>query len=309
MSIQQLRALMAVVNHGGFRAAARALNVSQGGLTKSIAALEEEYGIDLIDRSAKGVLLTARGESFLEFAKAILEETDRADRWLKTNANDASPTVSLGISIEPSIRLVPAVLQDFRRIMPDVAVRLTQGISHDLLSALRESKIELAVVRLPRNFDAGDLKVERLYQSEPVIVGRAGHPGARATSLRDLVKFDWVVAGDTSQQGAMSDDSIWELFDREALGRPRFAAISNSLFSIVSMLMESDALARVPRALLEHPLVAKNLIAIPVEEPPVPYWIAIVYKTTRRLSPGGQTLVAMISSFARISRAIVGEAS
>jgi len=307
MSIQQLRALMAVVLHGGFRAAARALNVSQGGLTKSIAALEEEYGIELIDRNAKGVVLTEKGEAFLEFAKALLEEADRAERWLRTQSDGSFASVSLGFSIEPSIRLIPAVLRDFRRIMPEVSVRLSQGMSLDVLSALRENKVELAVVRLPRNFDAGELRVERLYQSEPVIVGRVGHPGARATSLRELVQYDWVVAGDTWQQGPVTDDSIWELFDRESLGRPRFAATCNSLFSIVSMLMESDSLARVPRALLEHPLVARNLAAIAVQEPPIPYWIGIVYKGSRRLSPATQTLLAMLLSFSRISRALASD--
>jgi len=308
MTIQQLRALMAVVTHGGFRAASRILNVSQGGLTKSIAALEEEYGVDLIDRTAKGVQLTSRGEAFLHFAKAILQEADRAEQWLKAHSRDLSASVSLGVSIEPSIRLAPAVLQDFRKSLPSVGVRLTQGVALDLLNALRENKIELAVIRLPRNFDESDLRVDRLYQSEPVVVGRVGHPGANATSLRELVKYDWVVVGDTSQQGAMSDDSIWELFDREGLGRPRFAAVCNSLFSIISMLTESDALARLPRAVLDHPLVSRNLVAVPVVEPPVPYWIAIVQKASRRLSPEAQTLRAMLTSYARISRAVIRDA-
>ncbi|WP_099722179.1 LysR family transcriptional regulator [Bordetella bronchiseptica] len=307
MTIQQLRALMAVVSHGGFRAAARALDVSQGGLTKSIAALEQEYGVDLIERSAKGVLLTPKGAAFVPLARAIVEEAERAEGWLRAQSGELSTSVSLGVSIEPSIRLAPAVLRDFRKALPDTSVHLTQGVALDLLGALRENRIELAVIRLPRNFDSSDLKVQRLYQSEPVIVGRAGHPGAGAASLRELVKYDWGVVGDTSRQGAMNDDSIWELFDREGLGRPRFAAVCNSLLSIVAMLMESAALARVPRALLDHSLARRNLIPIPVAEPPVPYWIATVHKASRRLSPEAQTLNAMLSSYARISGALSPE--
>ena len=93
-------------------------------------------------------------------------------------------------------------------------IRLTQSVSADLLRALRENRIELAVTRLPRNFDPSDLKVERLYQSEPVIVGRAGHPCAGGATIRDLTKYDWVVIGDTSQTGAESDDSTWEQIGR-----------------------------------------------------------------------------------------------
>lgn len=304
MTIQQLRALVAVVTHGGFRAAARALNVSQGGLTKNISALEEEYGISFIDRNAKGVALSPQGEAFLHFARAILEEADRAEDWLKNVSANVSTSVSLGVSVEPSIRLVPAVLQDFRRTLPNVMIRLTQSVSTDLLRALRENRLELAVTRLPRNFDASDLKVERLYQSEPVIVGRAGHPCTEGATIRDLTKYDWLVIGDTSQSGAETDDSTWELFDARGEGRPRFAAVCNSVFSLLSMLMESDALARVPRSVLEHPLVSRKVVAIRTTLPKYPYWIAVVSKTSRRLSPEAQTLSAMLTSYARISTAM-----
>lgn len=307
MTIQQLRALVAVVTHGGFRAASRALNVSQGGLTKTISALEEEYGISFIDRSAKGVQLSPQGEAFLHFARAILEEADRAEDWLRNVSENVSTSVSLGVSVEPSIRLVPAVLQDFRRTLPNVMIRLTQGVSVELLRALRENRLELAVTRLPRNFDASDLKVDRLYQSEPVIVGRAGHPCAGGATIRELTKYDWVVIGDTSQSGAETDDSTWELFDASNESRPRFAAVCNSVFSLLSMLMESDSLARVPRSVLEHPLVSRKVVAIPTTLPKYPYWVAVVSKSSRRLSPEAQTLCAMLTSYARISTAMVRE--
>lgn len=304
MTIQQLRSLVAVVTHGGFRAAARALDVSQGGLTKNISSLEEEYGVNLIERTAKGVSLSPQGEAFLHFAKAILQEADRAEHWLQNLSRDISMSVSLGVSVEPSMRLAPAVLSDFRKTLPNVMIRLTEGVALDLLAALRENRIELAVTKLPRLFDPSDLRVERLYQAEPVIVGRTGHPCAVGATIQELIKYDWVVVGDTSYEGVESDDSTWELFDKEHAGRPRFAAVCNSIFSLVSILTESDALARVPRSVFEHPLVSRHLSVIPTSAPSHPYWIAVVSKASRRLSPEAQTLSAMLTSYARISKAM-----
>ena len=63
MRLQQLRDLLAVVSHGGYRAAARALDVSQAGLTKSLAKLEEEHDIVLIERTSQGIALSAAGGS------------------------------------------------------------------------------------------------------------------------------------------------------------------------------------------------------------------------------------------------------
>lgn len=306
MTIQQLRVLLAVVSHGGFRAASRVLDVSQGGLTKSIAALEEEYGIDLIDRNAKGVLLTPQGEAFLPLAKAIVEEADRAAQWLRDCAKGLSASVALGSSVEPSINLVPAVLRDFRKAMPNVTVRLVQGVASELIGALRENRIELAITKVPRDFDSSDLKVEMLYQSSTVIVARSGHALANCQSVRELLACDWLVVGDTSRHGAEQDDSVWELFDSEGLGRPRFAAVCSSVFGLLSILIESDALARVPRAVLDHPAFKKLIVEIPVADakPMQAAGIGIIYKASRRLTPEAQMLVAMLTSYGRISRAV-----
>jgi hypothetical protein len=64
--------------HGGYRAAARALGVSQAGLTKSLARLEEEYGVNLLHRTAKGVVLSPEGEEFVSHARAVLQEAELA---------------------------------------------------------------------------------------------------------------------------------------------------------------------------------------------------------------------------------------
>src|SRR3546814_8415488 len=133
------------------------------------------------------------------------------------------------------------------------------------------------------------------------ILARAGHPLARARSVCGLIQCDWIVAGSAPDRGA-EDASLTELFDDAQLGRPRIAAYSSSLFDTVSMLMESDCLARLPRVVLDHPLVQGRLIAIPVDDPPRPYTIGIVYKSGRRLSREAQRLCAMLASYARIDR-------
>jgi DNA-binding transcriptional LysR family regulator len=282
------------------------LGVSQGGLTKSIAALEEEYGVDLFDRSAKGILLTPQGEAFMPLARAIVEEADRADQWLRGCGRGLAASVAVGASLEPSLTVVPSVLRDFRRAMPNVTVRLVQGVASELLTALRENRIELAITIIPRSFDSTDLRVERLYQSAPVVAARAGHPLRNATSIRELLDCDWMVVGDASQQGADRDDSVWELFDREGLGRPRFAVVCSSVFGLIPLLMESDALARVPKPILDHVVVGKGLVEIPLKEPSSAHAIAVVSKASRRLTPEAQMLSAMLGSYARISSAMKG---
>ncbi|MBV7483446.1 LysR family transcriptional regulator [Bordetella sp. BOR01] len=301
MTLQQLRDFIAVIEHGGFRAAARALNVSQGGLTKSLARLEDDHGVSLLARDAKGLELTRHGQEFLHLARATVLEADRASQWLFTTGAQQRPTIAIGISIDPALRLAPTVLNDFRSKNPDVSLQITQSVASDLLLQVRDNRIEIALVRIPADLQSDDLHMEVLYQARPAILARAGHPMAKARSVGELIQCDWIVVGSAPDRGT-EDASLTELFDDAQLGRPRIAAYSSSLFDTVSMLMESDCLARLPQVVLDHPLVQGRLVAIPVQDPPRPYRIGIVYKSGRRLSRVAQMLCAMIASYARIDR-------
>lgn len=303
MTLQQLRDLLAVITHGGYRSAARALGRSQAGLTKSVAKLEREHGVVLFDRGGLGASLNSDGEQFLRYAQSVLLEADRAEQWLQAPRRRRAASVSLGVSVEPSLRLVPSVLEDYRRVLPDVTVRMSHGVSSELIAGVRENRLELAITRLPAELQAVDLKIDALYESEPVVAARKGHPLARAASLSDLSGCDWVVVGDPSQPTA-SDASIRELFDDHSLGRPRIAAVTDSLFGAIATLVASECLARLPRKVLDHPLVAGQLIGLQLREAPSPYQVAIVHKASRPLSREAQTLAAMLSSYARVARGL-----
>src|SRR3546814_15010872 len=80
MTLQQLRDFIAVIEHGGFRAAARPLNVSQGGLTKSLARLEDDPGVCQLARDAKGLAPTDTGEAFLHLAPVTVPRRRDAHR-------------------------------------------------------------------------------------------------------------------------------------------------------------------------------------------------------------------------------------
>jgi DNA-binding transcriptional LysR family regulator len=300
MTAQQLRDLIAVLAHGGFRPAARALSVSQAGLTKSLARLEQECGFALLSRTSAGVALTPQGAGFLPHAQAVLHELERAEDWVREAGRKRPRSVALGVSIEPSLRLAPAVLADYRRALPEVTVHVTQGDPGALLAGLRDHRLDLAVLRLPARGLDGDLHVDVLYDSPAAIVARADHPLRRARSVDDLAQAQWVVVGDPSRPGA-DDASIRELFLERRLGQPRIAAVCDSLFGAVSLLMDSDFVARLPRAILAHRLVAGVLAEIPVrEQAERAYEIALVRKASRRTSREAQTLAAMLKSFARI---------
>lgn len=303
MTLHQLRDLLAVVQHGGFRAAARALDVSQAGLTKNIAKFEKECGFELLDRRAKGIVLTERGQGFIHYAQVLVQEAEQAERWIKHQGSIPSESLSVGVSIEPLLRFVHVVIEDYRARLPNVVLRLKQSVASQLLAEVRESKIEFAVTRLPNDFHASDLRVEALCNADSVVVARHGHPCANATSMAQLVDQDWIVLGDQSLPGS-TDDSIKDLFLNQGLPSPRIAIVTDSFFGAASMIAASNCLARMPHAMLQHPLTRNKFVGIPVTETVAPNQIAIVSKIAHHWAPEAKTLAAMLKSYTRMSRAI-----
>ena len=306
MTLQQLRDFLAVVAHGGYRAAARSLGVAQAGLTKSIAKLEEAHGVQLIDRSLAGVTLTPQGVDFHRLAAATVREADRAEAWLQAARDSAgrrATSIALGVSIEPSLQLVPAVLADFRRALPGVGLQLSQATPAKVLAGLRENRVELAVTRVPAEAEgAADLVIQPLFESESVVVARTGHPLATATqplTREQLAAQDWLVLGDPAVPGA-ADASMLELFGAEGLAAPRVVAVTDSLFDALATLHRADLLARLPASALQHPLLQDRLVALRLAQPASPrYTVAVVYKAARELSAEARMLAGMFLSWAR----------
>lgn len=304
MTLQQMLDLSAVVQHGGFRAAARALDVSQTGLTKSVAKLEDELGLQLIQRTARGVILTDHGHQFMVHARAILSEAGRTEEWLKSVRQDHPKVLAFGVSLDPSLWLAPVVLADFRRAFPNTVVHLMQRSTSEVLNAIRDSRLELAVMRLPEGMESHDLRIDTLYTAKASIFARKGHPRECACSVKELADLDWVVLGDPGRP-SYADESIRDLFLKQELGQPRVAAVLDSLFGAICMLLESDAVARLPRSILDHPLTSRVLSEIKVsEQTNFEHTVAVVSKGTRQLSAEAAQLVSMFKSFARMSTAL-----
>lgn len=235
-------------------------------------------------------------------ARAVLREVDRADEWLRSLGKKAAVQVRVGVSIDPSLSLAPAVLKDCRTRFPHATIHLTQRSSSELISAIRDNRLDIALTRLPEPLEHGDLRVEVLYDAAAAIMARRGHPLATARSVQELSACEWIVVGDPSRPG-QQDESIRELFVQQRLGRPQFAAVSDSLFGAISMLLESDCVSLLPRSLLQHPLAAGSLSEFRVKEQlEFAYRVGVVSKAGRRLGKEAAQLVSMFKSFARMMK-------
>lgn len=301
LTLSQLRAFVAVAERGSIRAAARALDTAQSGLTQQLQSLEQTLGATLFTRTNRGIALTPFGERLMLRAGAILRECERTEREMAQLRGESGGVVSLGVATEPLIDTFAPVLMQFRARIDNVAVHLMGGTSRTMISWIRDGTLDFAVGLVSATTDVSDLTVTTLYPSDPVVVCRRGHPLARATSLRELADCDWIATRAPKQAG-MPTNRLVDLFAAHELPPPRIVATTEAVFDTLHLIVETDCLSVEPSVVTRHKLFAGALVAVPIRERAERSNVCLLQRAGVPLTPAAQELAAMIASYARTVR-------
>lgn len=233
MELRQLRYFVAIVDHGSLSRAALALHVAQPALTQQLRQLEEELGVQLLHRSAQGMLSNDAGKIFYEHAQAILKQVADARSAVVQSAERPSGSVTLGLPHSISGALALPLLTAARARYPEITLQLTEELTGNLNEQLRSGRVNLAVL-----FDDGQLgqfATTPLVEEELRFICRADAPyalGQRALTLREAVATQLILPG--LQHGV----------------RPRIESVLRSAGLALSSVIEINSIAILKSALL-----------------------------------------------------------
>ena len=185
MELRHLRYFVAVAEMENVsRAATQRLHVAQPSLSRQIRDLEDEVGVQLLERTAKSVRLTDAGRAFLEEARAILKQADGA--MLKARAIAGKLETELRVGDWPlgTGRLMPALLRAYQQAMPNVHVKLHDWSVDTNIAGVRDGRLQLAIVVPPLKGNAlADLRFEELATARVCLVVSCDHPFATKQSV------------------------------------------------------------------------------------------------------------------------------
>jgi DNA-binding transcriptional LysR family regulator len=140
-----MRHFVAVAEELHFGRAARRLNMAQPPLSQSIRRLEADLGIDLFDRSRRGVEMTAAGRVFLAEARRTLLQADLAAKLARREAT-RDPEVRVSFVGPALYRVLPELVVRHRAEVPGVHVRLFERASRDQLAGVRAADFDVGFV-------------------------------------------------------------------------------------------------------------------------------------------------------------------
>jgi len=181
MDLRRLEIFAKVAELGSFSRAAQALSLTQPTVSEHVRALEDELGVQLLDRLGRGAAVTRAGQLLLGYAQRMLTLSREARQAIDQFQGRLSGELVIGGSTIPGEYVLPALIGQFKAKQADITIVLLIGDSRQVTEWVDDGRVELAVVGARpglRTLDARELMPDEL-----VVVVPAEHAWARRSTV------------------------------------------------------------------------------------------------------------------------------
>jgi LysR family hca operon transcriptional activator len=295
MELRHIRYFVAVAEEGSLLTAAeRRLNTSQPSLSRQIRDLEQEVGVKLLDRGARGVSLTAAGQVFLDHARLALLQVEAATQGARRVDRPERPIFSIGFLAGQEVVWLPHALRIIREEAPEVEIKLTSQSSPELAAALMRGKLDMAFLR--REAPTTGLSFKLLTQEPLIAVLAADHRLAAQKRIRpeDLSREVYISSARTSPvlAGVIQD------FARRAGIKLEAKLEGENLSSAMSLAVSTGGITIIP--LYAQNMLAPNVVARAIDGDPPKIELVLGYNEAnvspllRRVLPRLEELIESV---------------
>lgn len=167
VELRHLRYFIAVAETGSLtEAAERRLHTSQPSLSRQIKDLEDQVGVELLVRSARGVVLTEAGKVFFDHARMVLSQVDAGIDAARKAAQPIKQRFAMGFLTGQEMTWLPEAMRLLRAELPNIDVTVSSDYSPDLAEAVMRGKLDIAFLRAEPDYDL----TYRPVTQEPLVV-------------------------------------------------------------------------------------------------------------------------------------------
>ena len=183
MDFRALRHFVALAEELHCGRAAKKLGMTQPPLSQSIKRLEQQLGVQLVERSSRSVSLTLPGATFAVEARRLLQQLEFVERLVKQTAAGEVARLTVGLVVPALYRILPRTLAILRARVPGIEVRLEELPSEEQIRRLRYGRLDLAMTS-PAPLDLRGLAVRPVERCGAVAAIPVDWPFANRTELR-----------------------------------------------------------------------------------------------------------------------------
>ena len=184
LDVRRLRVLREVARCGSLARAADVLSYTPSAVSQQIAALEREAGTALLERRARGVVLTEAGNTLVEHAEAILARLDAAEAALADLADVRRGRLRMASFATAGANVLAQAVDAFRARHPAIELSVRQASPSESVQRLRDGQLDLALVVDLADRPAEGVEVIHLFHDPVQLAIHRDHPLAARAELR-----------------------------------------------------------------------------------------------------------------------------
>lgn len=285
MDLRQLRYFVQIADAGNFSRAAEILRIAQPSLSQQIRNLEDELGVELLTRHARGASLTELGQQFYDHARKILSGVERARDVIQSQAAHPTGRISVGLPTSAARNLSLPLFRELAATQPNIVLHVVEAMSGYLGDFIQAGRLDVALLYDHRAFE---------------------HVAYTEMIAEDLMLF--VPPGSAmARRGAVAFPKIFDL-PLVLPGRPHIlrgvierlaarhdvvptALDCDSLPAIARLVSEEGHCTVMPHFAFLEELRRNEMAAVPIVDP-TPSWRLSVVVSQRTMNPRGSEVVA-----------------
>jgi LysR family hydrogen peroxide-inducible transcriptional activator len=281
MNLRALNYFVTLSDLRHFSRAAKACFVSQPTLSTQIRKLEEELGVQLVERAPRKVMLTPVGEEIAARAREVLRDIGQIREVASRSKDPAAGTLRLGIFPTLAPYLLPHVVPGLRKRFPELRLQLSEEKTGDIVRLLHRGNLDAALLALPLPDD--DLEMEVLFQEPFMLALPASHPITKNDEIRleDLAGAELLLLedGHCLREHALEVCSL-------AGAHERVDFHATSMETLRQMVAADMGLTLMPVLAVKPPIAPTgNMVLKPFCNPAPSRTIALVWRGSSALGP------------------------
>jgi DNA-binding transcriptional LysR family regulator len=287
MDLRQLRYFLRIVEAGSFSKASEALHIAQPSLSHHVRQLEEELGVQLLTRHARGVVPTDFGFILCDHARVVLREVDLTKERIRDAAEVLGGEVRVGMSTATCRGLAVPLIQAVAAEYPRISVHLVEAMSGSLYEWVQAGRLDVALSYEGKSTDS--LLATEVITEELRLILPSNHQmaGKRAVALSEVANLP-VVLPDHPHIIRRVIERSFAIAELEL----RVLVNCDSLPAIVE-LVRQGYVTLLPSFGVSRNIERGELVAVPIVNP-TPIWQLSIFLSQKSTNSRAAHAVAQI---------------
>lgn len=264
LDVRSAQIMLECARRGSLGAAATALHMTQPAITRMLKRLEESYGVELFERTTRGVVPTVFGEALLPYAKLVVSEIGNAEDVIRQMRGASRGVVRIGGVASVVSGFIMAAIHEVRKEHPEVQYQIIEDLEDRVLEGLKGGAIDIAISPEPYLDDDIVMATPAIMHDTVSVFARADHPVIRRehVSLEEAALFDWAMP----PPGTPTVREWQRRFHDNALEPNAPSIISRSVPVLKAAVMSEALFCWMPLPVLREEVQRGDLLKVNVPE-------------------------------------------